>query len=54
MKNDLLGIFKLKFEKTIAIFDINTLKFVQMRKFVDNKKKSNLGGKMPYMGIIRL
>ena len=49
-----LGIFKLKFEKTIAIFDINTLKFVQMRKFVDNKKKSNLGGKMPYMGIIRL
>ena len=34
-----LGIFKLKFEKTIAISDINTLKFVQMRKFVDNKKK---------------
>ena len=32
-------IFRLNFEKTIVIFEISTLDFVKMLKFMQNKKK---------------
>ena len=34
------------------IFGISTLEFVEMLKNVQNKKKSNLGPKMPDLGIL--
>ena len=37
------------------IFGISTLEFSEMQKIVQNKqtnKKSNLGPKMPYLGIL--
>ena len=34
-------IFRLNFEKTIVIFEISTLDFVKMLKFMQNKKKNN-------------
>ena len=47
-----LSIFKLKFEKVIVIFEISTLELFKMQKLlVRNKKKSNLGPKVPYLGI---
>ena len=36
----------------IVIFGISTLEFVEMLKNVQNKKKSNLGPKMPDLGIL--
>ena len=41
-----LGAFGLKFEETIVTFEISTVEFVKMQKFVQNKKQkkpSNLG-----------
>ena len=34
-------IFRLNFEKTIVIFEISTLDFVKMLKFMQNKKNNN-------------
>ena len=33
-----LDVFRLKFEETIAIFEISTAEFVTMQKFMQNKK----------------
>ena len=49
-----LGILKLKFEKTIFIFEISTIDLVKMLRFVEKKKFSNLGPRMLYLGIFRL
>ena len=46
-----LGIFTLKLEKTIVISEFSTLRFAKMQKFMQNKNFSNLGLKMPYLGI---
>ena len=50
----ILGIFRPKYEKNLlSHFEISTLGFCQMQKFVHNKKKSNLETKMPCLGILR-
>ena len=36
----------------IVIFGITTLDFAEIQKMVQNKKKTNLGQKMPYLGIL--
>ena len=36
----------------IVIFGITPLDFTEMQKMVQNKKKTNLGPKMPYLGIL--
>ena len=41
-----------KLEKTIVIFGISTLEFVEMQKNVQNKQKSIFGRKVPYLGIL--
>ena len=41
-----------KFEKTIVMFHISVIEFVQAQSFA--QKTSNLGPKMPYMGIFNL
>ena len=45
-----LGIFGLEFENNIVIFEINTLKFVQLQNFAEKQKCLNLGPDMPYLG----
>ena len=47
-----LDIFRLKFEKTIGIFETSTLKFVNIHGFVKNKTFSRLGLKIPYVDIL--
>ena len=48
-----LGIFSLKFKNIFVIFEISTLDYCQILKFVQSKKKNtNLGPKMPYEGIL--
>ena len=45
----------LELEKTIEIFGISTLKFAEMQKIVQNKKKQKqkiFGPKMPYSRIL--
>lgn len=37
--------------KTVAIMEINTLKLVNSKVCVQNKKKSNLGLHIPYLGF---
>ena len=49
-----LGVFGLEFQKTIFIFEISTLEFVKLQKFVKNLKWLNLGQQMPYLGILGL
>ena len=50
-KMSCLGILQLRFEKTIAIFEINTLQLVKLQGFVKKWKISNLATKMPYLGV---
>ena len=42
------------FKKTIAIFEISTLKFVYLQNFTKKQKCLNLGPKMLYLGIFGL
>ena len=49
-----LVIFRQEFLKTIAIFEIRTLKFVKLQNFSKKEKHLNLGAKMGYLGIIGL
>ena len=49
-----LGTFRPKFEKIIAIFEIKNFVFVKILSFLLNKKKLNLGPKLPYLGIVGL
>ena len=49
-----LGIFRLKFENNFVIFEISTLKFVQLKNLVENQKCLNLGSKVLYLDIFRL
>ena len=35
------------------ILAISTLEFAEMQKIIQNKKKSHLGPKMPYLRILR-
>ena len=42
-KNVLFAYFKKKIEKTIIIFEISTLKFVQIQSFVQIKKALQIG-----------
>ena len=39
-------------EKAIVVIGISTLEFAEMQKFVKKKKKSILGPKLPYLGIL--
>ena len=39
------------FEKSVVIFEISTLKFVQFKNFL-KKKRLNLGEKIPYLSIL--
>ena len=48
-KTPFWDILKLKFEK--LLFEISTCEFVQIQNFVQNKKISNFGPNMPYLGI---
>ena len=41
-----LVIFRQEFLKTIAIFEIRTLKFVKLQNFLKKQKYLNLGPKM--------
>ena len=41
-----LNIYALKLEKTIVLFEIITLKFVEMQSFVQNKNLLNLSPKI--------
>ena len=41
-----LNIYALKLEKTIVLFEIITLKFVEMQSFVQNKNLLNLRPKI--------
>ena len=49
-----LHIFGLEIQKTIVIFEINTLKFVKLQNFMKKLKCLNLGPKMPDLGIFGL
>ena len=42
----------LELEKPIEIFGISTLKFAEMQKIVQNKKKTIFGPKKPYLDIL--
>ena len=46
-----LSIFGLELEKTIAIFEINTLEYFYKQSFAWKWKSLNLAPKMPYLGI---
>ena len=43
-----------EFSKTIVIFEISTLKFVNLQNFPKQIKALNLGPKMGYLGIFGL
>ena len=49
-----LSIFGLEFSKPLAVFEITTLKFVQLRNFAKREKCLNLEPKMTYMGIFQV
>ena len=54
-KNVLFGYFCAKIkEKTIAIFEITTLKLFYVQNVVKKQKYLNLGTKIPVCGIFRL
>ena len=42
------------FPKTIVRFEISTLKFVSLQKFLKKQKCLNLGPKIPFLGIFGL
>ena len=46
-----LGSFGKKKKKTIVIFEISNLEFVQMENLLKRQKCLNLGPKMPYLGV---
>ena len=46
-------VFRTKFEKTIVIFEISTLKFFKIQNFVQNKKISNMEPKKPFWGYFK-
>ena len=50
-KNAYLGIFAIKFLKTIVIFEISIFEFVQLQNFVKKQKCLNLGPKTSNLGI---
>ena len=45
-----LGILKLKFEKTIVIFEISVLKFIKIQIYMQNKKSLKYGTKNALFG----
>ena len=47
-------IFGKNLKKTIAIFEISTLKFVSLQNLTKKQKFLNLGPKMPNLGIFEL
>ena len=49
-----LGIFRLKSEKTLSYMKLAPSNFPKCKNFVQNKNFSNLGPKLPYLGIFRL
>ena len=46
-----LGTFRPVLEKTIAIFEISSFEFAEVKRFMFKKKKLNLGPNLPYLGI---
>ena len=46
--------FWLEFENAIAIFEISTLKFVELEDFTKKQKSLNMGLKTTYLGFFRL
>ena len=46
-----LSIFGLEFQKTIAVFEINSFEFAYLQNFAEKQKCLNLGMKMPYLPI---
>ena len=49
-----LAIFGLDFQKTIVLFEINSLEFVKLQNFAKNQKCLNLGPKWPNFHIFGL
>lgn len=49
-KMSYLDILKLKFEKTIVIFEIINIELLKIQSFVKMLKSVNMGTKMPYLG----
>ena len=46
--------FWLEFENAIAIFEMSTLKFVELQDFTKKQKSLNMGLKTTYLGFFRL
>ena len=46
--------FWLEFENAIAIFEISTLKFVELHDFTKKQKSINMGLKTTYLCVFRL
>ena len=46
--------FWLEFENAIAIFEISTLKFVELHDFTKKQKSLNMGLKTTYLCVFRL
>ena len=46
-----LGIFELRFSKSIGLFEINSPKFVEFQNFAKKEKCLNMGSQTNYLGI---
>ena len=53
-ENSWFGISELEFENNIVIYEISTLKFVQLHNFMKKWIFLNLGPEIPYLGIFGL
>ena len=51
-KNVISGIFRLRIEKTIAIFRISTLKYAEIQKIVQNNKNNFWTKNALYLSIL--
>ena len=49
-----IGYFGLEFQKTDVIFEISTLEFVNMQRFIQKQKIFKIGTKIPHVGIFGL
>ena len=48
-----ISVFGPEFQNTIVIFDISTLKFVELQNFTKKEKCLNCGPKMPSFGTFK-
>ena len=49
-----ISVFGPEFQNTIVIFDISTLKFVELQNFTKKEKCLNCGPKVPSFGTFKL